>query len=80
MNFQDLLQINDPTVKDFVTKTKELRLKLINKKITEDEFNELLDDLKQLKFIKNEMQRVETLIKLRQIIKVIDCVRRWSPI
>jgi hypothetical protein len=80
MNFEDLLNINDPIVNNFVTKVKKIKLDLINGKISESEFNELFEDLKELNFIKDKMQRVEALIKLRQVIKVIDCVRRWSPI
>jgi hypothetical protein len=80
MNFEDLLNINDPIVNNFVTKVKKIKLDLINGKISESEFDELFEDLKELNFIKDKMQRVEALIKLRQVIKVIDCVRRWSPI
>jgi hypothetical protein len=80
IDFEVLLNIEDTDTKDFISKVKKIRLDLINKKITESEFDELFEDLKQLNFIKDKMQRVEILIKLKQIIKVIDCVRRWSPI
>lgn len=79
MTFQELLNSSDTNVKELAQKACELKLLLDNHQISESEFDELLEDLKSLKYISGQMNHLILLNDLKNVIASIDLVRHWAP-
>ncbi|MEM2159469.1 MAG: hypothetical protein QXN55_00790 [Candidatus Nitrosotenuis sp.] len=80
-----MLTINDilispiPEVKDLGERAVTLKKQLDEKQITEDEFTELLEDIKSLNNIHKEMVSLETWRELLKAVQIIDMIRHWAP-
>ncbi len=79
MTFQEILNSDDINVRELGQRACELKLLLDNHQISEPEFDELLEDLKSLKYINGQMNHLILLNDLRNVMASIDLVRHWAP-
>jgi len=56
-----------------------LKKQFDEKQISEDEFNELLEDIKSLNNIHKEMVSLETWRELLKAVQILDMIRHWAP-
>lgn len=79
VTFEDLLNSTDSDIQDLVEKAKHIKLLLIENKISQDEFEDLFSDLKNLKHIEENADTLVLIKKLKELMDIIESVRSWAP-
>lgn len=78
-SINDILISPIPEVAELGQRAVELKKQLDAKLISEDEFNELLEDIKSLNTIHKEMVSLEAWRELTKAIQILDMIRHWAP-
>jgi hypothetical protein len=79
MNFDELLTSDNNNIQELAQKACELKLLLDSQQISEEEFAELLSDLKNLKYIDGQMNQLILMNDLKNVVNAIEQVRSWAP-
>ena len=79
MNFDELLTSDNNNIQELAQKACELKLLLDSQQISEEEFAELLGDLKNLKYIDGQMNQLILMNDLKNVFNAIEQVRSWAP-
>lgn len=79
MKLNDLLLSPVPEIRDLAAQAMELRTEHLAGRLSDDEFNELLNDLRSLDHIQREMVDVEVMRELLEVANALELVRSWMP-
>jgi predicted RNA binding protein with dsRBD fold (UPF0201 family) len=79
LTINDILLSPIPEVKELGQRAAALKKQFDEKQISEDEFNELLEDIKSLNNIHKEMVSLETWRELLKAVQILDMIRHWAP-
>jgi hypothetical protein len=75
----DVLGHENQIIREFGEIAYRYKTKLDSNLITEEQFNELIEDLKSKKIIEAEMQSLEAKQLIADAIEIVSTIRNWSP-
>ena len=69
-----------PEIATLAQKTVDLKLQLIDNKITESEFEELLTDLQSLSDLNQNVIDIERWREIVEAASILNIIRQWAPL
>ena len=80
MDINDFLMSPVPEIKDLAERAVKLKTAYENKELSESEYQELADDLLELKHINEEMVSLEVIRELWQVIDVLKNLKFFASL